>query len=160
AWFGRGNASLILNRCDDALTAYQKALALKPDCYQAMFQLAAVHERLGDLDEAIACYDRALAIKPDFADGISNRIHALDFAADTDFEVQHDARRVWWEEIGAKIAVSSRPRHDNDRDPARRLIVGYVPSDFRHHSAAVAFGPVLRNHDKDRFEVVCYSCSL
>ena len=43
---------------------------------------------------------------------------------------------------------------------ARRLVLGYVSSDFHQHSAATAFKPVLRHHDKTRFEVICYACSL
>src|SRR5581483_9633989 len=50
-------------------------------------------------------------------------------------------------------------RHANDPDPERRIVLGYVSSDFRHHSAAHVFGAVLRRHDHAAFEVVCYSCS-
>jgi predicted O-linked N-acetylglucosamine transferase (SPINDLY family) len=38
-------------------------------------------------------------------------------------------------------------------------VLGYVSADFRRHSAATIIWPVLKNHDKTRFEVVCYSCS-
>ena len=41
--------------------------------------------------------------------------------------------------------------------PERRLRVGYVSADFRHHSAASAFLPILRSHDRSQVEVVCYS---
>jgi predicted O-linked N-acetylglucosamine transferase (SPINDLY family) len=47
--------------------------------------------------------------------------------------------------------------HDNAADPERRLRIGYVSADFRHHSAAVVFGPVILAHDRDAVEVVCYS---
>jgi predicted O-linked N-acetylglucosamine transferase (SPINDLY family) len=160
AWVGRGNVLLNLNRYAEAFTAYQKALEAKPDNLNAMSQLAHFHERQGRIDEAIACYDRALAIKPDFADAISNKIFTLDFAADVGIEEQQAARKDWWRQIGAKIAATSSYRHDNDPDPARRIVLGYVSADFRRHSAAAAFRPVLRNHDKTQFEIVCYSCSV
>ena len=38
-------------------------------------------------------------------------------------------------------------------------MVGYVSSDFKDHSAALAFMPVLRRHDRANFRIVCYSCS-
>jgi predicted O-linked N-acetylglucosamine transferase (SPINDLY family) len=44
-------------------------------------------------------------------------------------------------------------------DPARRIVLGYISADFRRHSAATTFWPVLAHHDKSRFEVICYSCS-
>jgi predicted O-linked N-acetylglucosamine transferase (SPINDLY family) len=160
AWLGRGNVLLNLNRYDEAFAAYQKALQAKPDNVNAMSQLAHFYERQGRTDEAIACYDRALALKPDFADAISNRVFTLDFAANVGVEEQQAARKYWWRQIGAKIAETSSFRHDNDPDPARRIVLGYVSADFRRHSAAAAFRPVLQNHDKTQFEVVCYSCSV
>ena len=38
-------------------------------------------------------------------------------------------------------------------------MVGYVSADFREHSAARAFKPVLQYTDKAEIETVCYSCS-
>jgi predicted O-linked N-acetylglucosamine transferase (SPINDLY family) len=160
AWVGRGNALLPLDRHGDALVAYQNALAAQPDNINALTQLAQLHSRHGRVEEAISCYDRALAIKPDFADAISNKIFTLDFASDVGVEEQQAARKYWWRQVGAKLADRSRFVHRNDPDPARRLVLGYVSADFRRHSAAAAFRPVLQNHDRTQFEIVCYSCSL
>jgi predicted O-linked N-acetylglucosamine transferase (SPINDLY family) len=160
AWVGRGNVLLNLNRYAEAFTAYQNALEAKPDNLNAMSQLAHFHERQGRTEEAIACYDRALAIKPDFADAISNKIFTLDFAINVGIEEQQAARKYWWSQVGAKIAATSSFSYDNDRDPARRLVLGYVSADFRRHSAAAIFRPVLQNHDKTQFEIACYSCSV
>jgi predicted O-linked N-acetylglucosamine transferase (SPINDLY family) len=160
AWLGRGNVLIRLDRHAEALAAYQNALAAKPDNLNAMAQLARFHERHGQINQAISWYDRALAIKPDFGDAISNKIFALDFAADIGVEEQQAARKYWWRHIGAKLAEKSRLRHENDPDPARRLALGYVSADFRRHSAAAAFRPVLQHHDKTQFEIVCYSCAI
>ncbi|HXW24351.1 MAG TPA: tetratricopeptide repeat protein [Xanthobacteraceae bacterium] len=159
AWVGRGNVFLNLNRHGEAFAAFQKALALKPDSLKALAQLAHYYERHGRIEEAIACYDRVLAIKPDFAEVISNKIFALDLVPQAGFAEHQEARKDWWRQVGAKIAAQPRPPHANSRDPARRIALGYVSSDFRRHSAGTTFWPVLKNHDKARFEVVCYSCS-
>jgi predicted O-linked N-acetylglucosamine transferase (SPINDLY family) len=160
AWMGRGNVLIHLNRHAGALAAYQNALAAKPDNVHAMVQLAQFHERHGQINEALSWYDRALAIKPDFADAISNRIFTLDLATDVGVEAQQAARKYWWQHVGSKLAQQHRFRHDNDPDPARRLVLGYVSADFRRHSAAATFRPVLQHHDKTQFEIVCYSCSV
>jgi predicted O-linked N-acetylglucosamine transferase (SPINDLY family) len=159
AWVGRGNVFLNLNRYGEAFAAFQKALAIKPDSLKALAQLAHYYERHGRMEEAIACYDRVLAIKPDFSEVISNKIFALDLVPRAGFAEHQEARKCWWQQVGAKIAAKACPRHDNDLDPARRIVLGYVSSDFRRHSAAATFWPVLRNHDKRQFAVVCYSCS-
>lgn len=159
AWVGRGNVFLNLNRYGEAFAAFQQALAVKPNSLKALAQLAHYYERHGRIQEAIACFDRVLAIKPDFPEVISNKIFALDLMPQAGFAEHQQARTDWWHKVGAKIAAQSSPHHANDRDPARRIVLGYVSADFRRHSAATIFWPVLANHDKSRFEVICYSCS-
>ena len=160
AWLGRGNVLLNFNRYAEAFTAFQKALEAKPDNVNAIAQLAHCHERQGRIEEAVACYDRALALKPDFADAISNRIFTLDLATHVGVAEQQGARKYWWQQIGAKTAATASLLHDNAPDPARRLVLGYVSADFRRHSAAAIFRPILQNHDKAQFDIVCYSCSV
>jgi predicted O-linked N-acetylglucosamine transferase (SPINDLY family) len=159
AWVGRGNVLLNLNRYAEAHAAFEQALAINPDNLKALAQLAHGFERQGRVEDAIGCYDRVLSVRPDFATIISNKIFALDFAPGVGFVEQQEARREWWRQVGSKIAAQAPPQHDNDRDPARRIVLGYVSSDFRRHSAAATFRPVLRHHDRTRFEIVCYSCS-
>jgi predicted O-linked N-acetylglucosamine transferase (SPINDLY family) len=159
AWLGRANVLVRTNRLVDAYAACDRALALKPGSPRALVLLGRCHARRGDTDEAVALYDRALAIKPDDESAISNKIFTLDFCRSVGFPQHQEARACWWQQIGSKIAARSQPRHDNDRDPARPIVLGYVSSDFRTHSAALGFRPVLKNHDRTRFEVICYSCS-
>jgi len=160
AWSNRAQVLLGQNRVSDAIASCQRALAVSPNVPDphALVMLGQCFERLGRIKEAIAACDAALAIKPDIEAAISNKIFCLDFAENADFEMLRDARRVWWERIGTRLAASPPDRHPNDRDPDRRLVIGYVSSDFRLHSAALAFKPVLRRHDKTQLEVVCYAC--
>jgi predicted O-linked N-acetylglucosamine transferase (SPINDLY family) len=156
AYRNRGVVLHKLRRLDEALASFERAAAIEPSfpdafCGNVLFAL-------GRFDEALASYDRALAIQPDHADAMSHKIFALDFCENAGFEEHQAVRASWWQQIGTKIARSRLP-HDNDRESTRRIVLGYVSSDFKQHSAAFAFGPVLRNHDKERFRVICYSCS-
>jgi len=159
AWVGRGNVFLNLNRYGEAFAAFQQALAIKPDSLKALAQLAHYFGRHGRMEEAIACYDRVLAVKPNFPAVISNKIFALDLLPQAGFAEHQEARKEWWRRVGANIAANAPIRHANDPDPARRVVLGYVSADFRRHSAATTFWPVLSQHDKTRFEVICYCCS-
>jgi predicted O-linked N-acetylglucosamine transferase (SPINDLY family) len=159
ALLGRATALLQLKRPDGALADCRRALEIEPHSPGALTFLGACYEKRGDLSDAISLYERALAIKPDFGPALSSRIFALDFAPGADFAVQQAARADWWRQVGAPIAAAAPQDHDNDVDPERRLVLGYVSGDFRRHSAALIFRPVLENHDRSRFEIVCYSCS-
>ena len=42
----------------------------------------------------------------------------------------------------------------------RRLKIGYVSPDFRRHAVAYFIEPVIIAHNREHFEVFCYSNSL
>src|SRR5262245_3062035 len=159
AWLGRGTILMELGRYDEALADCDKALELKPDLANAWLGRGIVLFLLGRNDEALASYGRSIELKPDLSEALSSKIFALDFSPDASLSEQQDARHDWWQRCGEPVARSASQPHDNSRDPDRRLVIGYVSSDFRQHSAARAFGPILRNHDKKRFEITCYTCS-
>ena len=157
AWRNKAQVAVLRGDVAQATAACNKVLASNPNCEIATLLLGNCYARQGDLQAAIAHMDRALAIKPDFEEAISKKIFTLDFA-DVDFAVHQAVRKSWWEAIGAKIPHRQlRPR---SLDSERRLVIGYVSSDFRNHSAARTFKPLLGHHDHAKFEVICYSCSL
>jgi predicted O-linked N-acetylglucosamine transferase (SPINDLY family) len=159
AWLGRGNILMLTGKVTEAVAACQQALAIEPNSVKALTQLGQCHALQGDADAAVSCFDQALAIKPDDEVALSSRIFSLDFRAGGDFTEHQAARSAWWRLIGSKISAEHTSPHKNNRDPARRIVLGYVSAEFRKHSAAFSFRPVLDNHDKTRFEVICYSCS-
>jgi len=65
AWLGRGNIFLELERYDDALAAYDKALVLRPDLENAWLGRGNLFGQLKRYDDAFAAYDKALALEPD-----------------------------------------------------------------------------------------------
>lgn len=157
AGIGRSEVLLAQKKVSEAMQTCMAVLKVAPDSAPALTILGNCMAQLGDPETATALFSRALAFTPDHEPAISSRIFYTDFAADADFEAQQAVRREWWTHIGEKIhKAHSSPLH-NDRDPDRRLVIGYVSADFRHHSAAFSFLPVLQEHDKQQFEVVCYS---
>jgi predicted O-linked N-acetylglucosamine transferase (SPINDLY family) len=157
-WLLRGGALRASKRTSEAVACGKKALAIKPNSPVAHTLLGICLAGLGDIQGAIAEFDTALATKPDCAEAINSKIFVLDFSDEADFEQHRNVRRLWWEHIGSKIPRSDQP-YRNTLDPQRRIVVGYVSADFREHSAAKVFKPVLQYTDKAQFETVCYSCS-
>jgi predicted O-linked N-acetylglucosamine transferase (SPINDLY family) len=154
---GRAHLSVLIPNIAVAMACCNKVLEQNPSSEVAMSLLGVCLAGQGDLAGAIRLFDAALEISPDYEDAITKKIFALDFHPDAGFALHQAARREWWERIGTHI--ERRALQPRDADPNRRITIGYVSSDFRGHSAAFTFLPVLRHHDSTAFKVVCYSCS-
>jgi predicted O-linked N-acetylglucosamine transferase (SPINDLY family) len=66
-----------LDRLDEAVVHYQRALALDPSYLDALYNYSNVLLKLRRYDDAVTHYDRALALVPRFAEAFNNRGHAL-----------------------------------------------------------------------------------
>ncbi|MDA9813374.1 tetratricopeptide repeat protein, partial [Planktomarina temperata] len=64
-------------KLDEAIEAYKKALAIKPDYADAYNNMGNALKDQGKLEEAIEAYNKALAIKPDYAEAYNNMGIAL-----------------------------------------------------------------------------------
>ena len=156
AWESKANCGLLTNRIAQAVHACHKILEKNPESATAIGFLGSCHAKQGDLATALQLFDRALMLKPDFDDVMLQKIFRMDFLEGADFAAHQAVRREWWDRIGSKFQRRELKR--SSHDPEKRIIVGYVSSDFKHHSAALVFMPVLRHHDHRQFEIIAYSC--
>ena len=157
AWRGKAQVSMLTGNVAQAIVACKNMLEQNPASEIGLTLLGACLGRLGETAAAIQHFDRALEIRPDCDEAISKKIFYQDFLADADFAAQQATRKYWWDRIGSRLP--RRKLAARSIDPQKRIVVGYVSSDFRTHSAAFAFLPVLRSHDKASFQINCYSCS-
>ena len=154
---GKANLGLLNGNIAPAIAACNKVLARNPNSEVAITLLGSCAAKQGEIATAVALYDRALEIKPDYEEAISKKIFAMDFLPGVDIAQLQAARKSWWHAIGSKLP--RRQLGECNLDPDRRIVVGYISSDFREHSAALAFMPILRRHDHEKFGVILYSCS-
>ncbi len=73
ALYNRGNTLHELQRFEEALASYDRALMVRPDYVEALVYRGNALHLLKRLEEALASYDRAAAIRPDHAEALSNR---------------------------------------------------------------------------------------
>ncbi len=67
----------MLKHYEDALACYDRALAVSPICFDALFGRANVLSELRRYEEAVATYDRGLKQRPDHLPALNNRGNAL-----------------------------------------------------------------------------------
>ena len=151
-----GNTLFEQGRLDDALAVYQECLALSPGQAEAHLGAGIVAQELGLIDDALASFTRAIDANPGLTKAQSGRLFALNLHPGYSPEEIAGEHRLW----AARHADSlDNPRlsHINDRNPSRRLRIGYVSSHFRDHAVNFFIEPILANHDRAQFEVYCYS---
>ncbi len=151
-----GATLIALGRVDEAEDSYRRALEANPGFAQAYSNLGVALQELGRLDEAAVCYRKALEIKPDFVDAHGNLLFVLNYHPDLSAEEIYRVYREFDAQRGIPLRQFWRP-HNNDRNPGRRLRVGYVSPDFRRHSCGSFLEPLLANHDKTQVELFAYA---
>ena len=67
-----GNTLKTQGKLEEAIEAYNKAIAIKPDFAEAYNNMGAALKAQGNLEEAIEACNKAIAIKPDFAEAYYN----------------------------------------------------------------------------------------
>ncbi len=76
-YFEQGLLFATAGKLEEAIAAFDQALAIKPDKHEAFYGKGVVLGNLGRYEAAIAAYDQALAIKPDLHDAFYNKGIAL-----------------------------------------------------------------------------------
>ncbi len=141
-------------KIDEAEVMLREILEEYRSC-DALCTLAAVRLDVGDAVEALALVREAdhppydISFTGTLASMVTNYIEDADPAA-----IREDIRR--WSRIATppKPPMARRPR---SHAPDRRLRLAYVSPDFRLHSVSRFIEPVLAHHDRDAFEIFCYS---
>jgi len=151
-----GNAFRAQGRMDQAMTHYERALSLNPDYALAHNNLGSVLVLQGRIDQAVAHYERALSLWSDNIAPHHGLLLALNYVDSKDPVAVYNAHLDFARRREAPLSPLIRA-HTNDCSTSRRLRIGYVSSDFREHSVSYFFEPVLAHHDRDCFEIFCYS---
>jgi predicted O-linked N-acetylglucosamine transferase (SPINDLY family) len=142
-----------LRRLDEAESCYRRALALSPDFSVAHDNLALLLGFTGRLEEAIGHYREALTLRPDFVQAYSHLLSSLSYVP------RWQPAQIYAEHLafGKRISEATDPEPESvNRDPDRKLRIGYVSGDFRDHAVACFMEPVLSQHDHDAFTIYCY----
>lgn len=130
-------------------------IARDPENVQAHLYLATTLEAMGLIEESMAAFGKARDLAPDNIGVISASVFAVDRTPGATLEDGYKIRRRF-NELIMQQTPPSLP-HMNNRDPERKLRIGYVSGDLREHSATKVFGPVLMKHDPALFDVCAYA---
>ncbi|MDD0843882.1 O-linked N-acetylglucosamine transferase family protein [Pseudomonas sp. Gutcm_11s] len=149
-WNNLGNILSAAKRISEARDAYQKALEVAPDYRPVLINLAGVEANFGNLD-------RAIELLRDVLDAPQARTNTFFFA---NYHADWTGEQVFaiYQDIVERFYPQRRYfDYTNALLPKRRLRIGYISPDFRHHVCALFIEPLMRNHDHAQVEVFAYS---
>jgi predicted O-linked N-acetylglucosamine transferase (SPINDLY family) len=146
---------LQLGQPEAAEGSCRRALQLSPDHVPAHNNLAQALKERGRLAESVAQQRIAVRLSPGDARRHSAMLFDLNYLEDLDAEDCAREHRQFGEFYGSP--TQSPAGLPNNRDPDRRLRVGYVSPDFRAHSVAFFLEPLLTAYDRGVVEITCYS---
>jgi len=184
----RGMVLKELNRFEEALLSYDCAIAAKPDFAEAHNNRGIVLYELKRFPEAIISYDKALKLKPDFeflyGQRLQTKLQICDWRdieqeiaellvkiehqqkASNPFTVMAVTDQAAVQRKAAEIGIAEKFPRNNALGPIAKyplhpkIRLAYVSADFRNHPVSFLTAELYEKHDRDRFEVIGFSCGV
>ncbi len=156
AYCNLGNVLKRLGKLEESVAICRRALEIQPDNAEIYNNLGTSLQRLGRMEEAIEAFQKSLSARPNYQMAHSNLLLCMNYIPRFGPADIYEESVRWNERHGTPPAESHQP-HANSRDPERRLRIGYISPDFRTHSVAYFFEPLLSALDRRAVEVFCYA---
>jgi len=138
----------------EAIECYERVMTINPNYADAYGNLANIFKIKGMIDESIEYAKKALTIEP-AVKCHSNFVYTLNFSMNYDRAAIFKEHQKFNEQHCLPLARLIQP-HRNERNPDKRLKIGYISPDFRKHSVAYLTEPVFANHNHAQFEIFFY----
>ncbi len=150
-----GTTYIELTRYTEAIECYEKTIDIAPKQAEAYNNLGLIYAKTGDIEKALSYYKKAHQLNPGQHLIYSNILmysHYLTTISNDDMfylhkQFQEEYRKLLTEEPPPPAKCVSN----------RKLRIGYISADFRVHSVGYFIEPIIAAHDKNEFEIFCYS---
>lgn len=143
-----------------AVEHFERVLRLQPDYALAWKNSGVILQRLGRIEEAAQHFERAVALDPDVPGAHSSLLFLLNHLSGREPQAVFEEHRRWAAHVEATVPAHP-PTFDHDpghdRDPDRRLRIGYLSPDLQTHSVGFFIEPLIEAHGRGAIEVTCYA---
>ena len=112
--------------------------------------------RQGAIEAGLAALELVPELAPEAAELQMNRLLHLNYDPNRSAEALKQEHLAWAQRFAPALGAV-QPGCPQDRDPDRRLRIGYLSPDLRRHSVAYFIAPLLLTHDRHEVEAICYA---
>ncbi|MDH1674378.1 glycosyltransferase [Comamonas aquatica] len=139
----------------NAVAALETAIALNPRLHAANRLRALALFSMGRKEQACKLIDQVVKKSSEGGDWMLRAYIHAHTSRDPMNALQ--VARDWGRRFADPLTRNAQPLRVLDRNPRKKLKIGYVTADFREHSIAFFMLPVLSYHNPDVVEVHVYS---
>jgi len=153
-----GAAYYKMHRYNSAIDYFKRALEIKPDTDFVLAILAEALFRRGNHEESHSYFKRAIEISPTMFRTHSDMLLGVLYSDMFSPEYIKAEAEKFGENITKEVRVNTE--FSNDKNPDRKLKIGYLSADFRDHPIPYFLESLFKNHDREKFEIHVYSTTL
>ncbi len=141
-------------RVAEGMECFDRALQVDPFLTSASAARALGLMRLYKTEEALDLHNSILWMEPGNARVFSARNMLQNYVSGQNREAVFEAHK----EFGAHFPTDDFQVFFNPPEPEKKLRVGFVSPDLRHHSVAFFLKPILANLDPEKVQTILYHC--
>jgi protein O-GlcNAc transferase len=159
AWMGVGMAMVLTQQWKHALDNFEFVLSQRPHYPEALYGMSSVKQAMGDHQGAREAIDAACSAAPDswLIHRYKGYIYATTGASPEEIlQIYCDWGQKFADPLTDK-ALPFAPLSTAQKNPRRKLRIGYVSGDLRLHSIAFFIEPIFQHHDPEQVDVHVYS---
>ncbi|GAM21190.1 hypothetical protein SAMD00019534_043650, partial [Acytostelium subglobosum LB1] len=154
---------------DRAAKLYKRALFYNSSYADAYYNLAIVYIERNEQEKALVAYELAIHFKPSYTEALNN------LGAPTYSEAYNNLGVIYRDEGRVDDSIEAYDKcihlnptsvnayHNNTNRPIsimklnKRITIGYMSPDFFTHSVSFFIDGILKNHNKEDYDIICYS---
>ena len=129
-----------------------KAVEADPEFAPARDGLAVAYQKVFQMKDAIKEYTQLLLKHPNNEDALSHLCLASIYMPETTPESLYVTHR-YYGEVAERVEET---KFENEKNPEKKLRVGFLSSDFKRHSVCYFMEALMRDLDRSQFEVYLY----
>ncbi|MBF0452305.1 MAG: tetratricopeptide repeat protein [Candidatus Magnetomorum sp.] len=125
-----------------------------PERYKPLINLGLCYEEQGEIQKAIDYYEKAAFMENTDTLTRSNFLFSLHYHPECNANLLYKYHLKWCVYPNLNKYKQTKNNFDQDQNP---INIGYLSPDFRTHPVASFLHPILLNHDKRQFQIICYA---
>ena len=161
AWIGVAMSMMLTQQWAHACETFEFVLTREPNNANALYGLSAVKQATGEHQAARTAIDAACKAAPDvwLIHRLRAHVYASSGASPAEILQMYSDWGSRFADPLTAAALPFPPLTNAQKDPRRRLKIGYVSGDLRLHSIAFFIEPLFEHHNPTQVDVHVYSTS-